>query len=51
MGEEQGTCSNLQPKMLGARDEAGKAGDECIMQGTVSCAKEVGLMRGQWEAL
>lgn len=27
-----------------ARDEAGKAGDECVKQATVSYAKEVGLL-------
>lgn len=37
--------------MLGARDEAGKAGDGGNVQVTVSCAKEVGLMRGQWESV
>ena len=50
MSEVQVTFSNFQPQMLegmcvmtSARDKAGKAGEECIMQGSVSYATKAGF--------
>lgn len=51
MSKVQDTFSNLQPQMLegmcvvrSARDKAGKAGEECLMQGSVNYAAEVSFM-------
>ena len=50
MSKVQVTFSNFQPQMLegmcvmtSARDKAGKAGEECIMQGSVSYATKAGF--------